>query len=379
MLGFLVERDDRIIERDHFAIDAQAGEAAGARVEQVLSVLTFALPFEWRVQHQLGALGVFQDRGHDLLGRLPFGLSPALGAKLHPDAGVQHAQIVVHLRHGADSRARVARGRFLLDRDGRRQPANGVVLRLVHLPQKLPCVAGQALDVTALPLGVDGVERERRLTAARHARDHHQALLGDREGDVLEIVLARTAHDDGFRFSIAHRHGVALRPRRCKAPRGGSASLKVEVGQPFQVDAHCRQRASALYCGRAGKPGGDLALDAGGSLMLVAGNIRRPACASRRRFALSVAHERLCCRQHLEGCAALRADPDATLLSKGAPVTVRDRASKFTDAHCAPFSLSVAQRAAATAESYNVVAMQAPFVSLKSPKESPEHSRTTKM
>ena len=57
------------------------------------------------------------------------------------------------------------RGRLLLDGDGRRQAADDVVVRLLHLPEELAGVGGEALDVAALPLGVEGVEGQRALAA----------------------------------------------------------------------------------------------------------------------------------------------------------------------------------------------------------------------
>ena len=50
-------------------------------------------------------------RGEDLLARLGGDGPAALRAMALTDAGVEHAQIVVNLRDGADGRARIARRR----------------------------------------------------------------------------------------------------------------------------------------------------------------------------------------------------------------------------------------------------------------------------
>ena len=97
---------------------------------------------------------------HDGFGGLTCGLDAALRAMLHTDAGVQDAQVIVHLRNGSDSAAWIARRGLLFDGDGRAQAANRVVLGLLHLAQKLTRVAGQALDVAALPLGIQRIERQ---------------------------------------------------------------------------------------------------------------------------------------------------------------------------------------------------------------------------
>jgi hypothetical protein len=150
-----------------------------------------------RRQHrELGALRLLEDLVDHLLRRLLADLLAALRAVLHADGGVEHAQVVVDLGDRAHRRARVVGGGLLLDGDGGRQPADGVVLGLVHLAQELPGVGRQALDVAALPLGVEGVEGQRALAAAGDAGEDHQPLLGDVEIDALQVVLARTTDGD---------------------------------------------------------------------------------------------------------------------------------------------------------------------------------------
>ena len=75
---------------------------------------------------------------------------------------------------------------------------NVVDLRLVHAAEELARVGGQRLDVPALTLGVYGVEGQRALAGARHARDHHELIARDGDVDVLEVVLTSTANDDVF-------------------------------------------------------------------------------------------------------------------------------------------------------------------------------------
>jgi hypothetical protein len=76
------------------------------------------------------------------------------------DPGVEEPEVVVDLGHRADSRARVARRRFLVDGDGRGEPLYEVDVGLVHLAQELAGVGREGLHVAALALGVDGVEGE---------------------------------------------------------------------------------------------------------------------------------------------------------------------------------------------------------------------------
>jgi hypothetical protein len=101
------------------------------------------------------------------------------------------------------------RGGLLLDRDGRRQALDQVDVRLAHQLEELAGVGRQALDVAALALGVDRVERQRRLARARQAGDHHQLAARNVDVDALEIVLARATHADEVQlFGHGHRGGT---------------------------------------------------------------------------------------------------------------------------------------------------------------------------
>src|SRR5205085_8971850 len=107
----------------------------------------------------------------------------------------QKPQVVVDLGDGADGRARVARGGLLVDRDRRRESLDRVDVGLVHLTEELARIGGERLDVAALALGVDGVERERALAGSGQAGDDDERIAGKREGNVPEVVLARPRDD----------------------------------------------------------------------------------------------------------------------------------------------------------------------------------------
>ena len=158
-----------------------------------------------RRQHrEARPLGQLQHQVDHLLDRLRRDRLAAVVAVDGADARPQQPQVVVDLGRRADRRARVARARLLLDRDRRRQPLDRVDVGLVHLVEELARVRRQRLDVAALALGVDRVERERRLPRTRQPRDHHQLVARDLDVDVLEVVLARALDDDLF-----HRDGGA--------------------------------------------------------------------------------------------------------------------------------------------------------------------------
>ncbi len=90
----------------------------------------------------------------------------ALGQREHAvdhlrDPRPQQPHVIVDLGHGADGRARILRGGFLLDGNRRRQSVDLVDVGLLHHLQELARIGRQRFDVAPLSLGVDGVEGQR--------------------------------------------------------------------------------------------------------------------------------------------------------------------------------------------------------------------------
>src|SRR2546422_5175667 len=87
-----------------------------------------------------------------------------------PDACPQEAEVVVDLGDRANGGARVVPRGLLLDRNRGRESLDRVHVGFLHEPEELTGVGGERLDVAALPLGVDRVERERRLPDRKSTR-----------------------------------------------------------------------------------------------------------------------------------------------------------------------------------------------------------------
>src|SRR5208283_4065561 len=68
------------------------------------------------------------------------------------------AKVVVNFGGRGDGRARIARGVFLADGDGRGDAGDLVHIGLFHALQELPGVGGEGFDVAALAFGIDGVK-----------------------------------------------------------------------------------------------------------------------------------------------------------------------------------------------------------------------------
>src|SRR6185503_7400228 len=114
-----------------------------------------------------------------------------------------------------------------------------VHVRFLHLPQELPGVGGERLDVPTLPLGVERVEGERRLPGSRDAGQDHQAVSGDVEVEVLEVVLARAAHADLVQFALRRIRGIV-------GPRG---RLRVYItGSGLAIRYSYRRASTGSSC-----------------------------------------------------------------------------------------------------------------------------------
>ena len=133
------------------------------------------------------------DAGHvvdpDRLGALP--------AVQGGGMGHQQLQMVVQLGHRADRGARGAHRVGLVNGDGGRHAVDAVDLGTVHPVEELAGVGREGLDVATLALGIEGVEDQRGLAAARDAGDHHQLASGDVQVQPLQVVLPGATDADG--------------------------------------------------------------------------------------------------------------------------------------------------------------------------------------
>ena len=195
MLVFLVERGG-FFDCVKFAVNTHAGVAGALPFGEFLAVFALAALHHGREQEGAGALW----QGHDAVDHLADGLGgdrQARGGGIgDADPRPEQAHIVVNLGHGGDGRARVAARRLLLDGDGRRQALDMLDIGFLHHLQKLARIGGQRFHIAALPLGIDGVEGQRRLARPRQAGNDDQLVPGQVDIDALEVMLARTAHLD---------------------------------------------------------------------------------------------------------------------------------------------------------------------------------------
>ena len=83
-----------------------------------------------------------------------------------------------------------------------------IEVRLFHHAQELPGIGRQRLDITALALGVDGIEGQRALARAGQAGDDNQLVTGQIEVDVLQVVGTGAADADKVHHRGRIRPGI---------------------------------------------------------------------------------------------------------------------------------------------------------------------------
>ena len=216
----------RVGQPVRLAVDADAGEPLFTQVLEQVEVLAL-LSADDRGQDPQRVLGVEPvDPADDRVAGLGGDRHAAIGTVPRADPCVQHPQEVVDLGDRPDGRPGVPPGRFLRDRDRRRQARHQIDVRLGHLAHELAGVIGQALDVPPLAFGVQRVEGQRRFSAAGDPRKTDQLAPLEGQVDVVEVVFPRALHAD---FGLRHV-GAAWRSvgggvrgglgRRRNRPRG---------------------------------------------------------------------------------------------------------------------------------------------------------------
>lgn len=101
-----------------------------------------------------------------------------------------------NLRRGRHGAAIVLDGGGSGDRDCWRNSSNGIAIGFFESGQILPRIRGKTLDVAALSLGVERVERQRRFSAAGQAAHDDQFAARNVNVEVFEVIDATSPQSD---------------------------------------------------------------------------------------------------------------------------------------------------------------------------------------
>ncbi len=170
VLVLLLQRG-RIAQLDLFAVDERARVAAGRELFEQVDELALLLRDDRAEDLVAGAGFELHELVGDLLHGLPLDRLTADRAMRDADARPQQPHVVVDLGDGSDRRPRVAVGGLLVDGDGRAEALDEVDVGPIDLPEELPGVSRQRLDVASLSFGEDRVEREGRFARAGQPRE----------------------------------------------------------------------------------------------------------------------------------------------------------------------------------------------------------------
>ena len=199
---FFVERGHGVdlVER---AVHLDALKTLFLKVGKLFAIFAFAATDHRREQIKPCAVGQRHDAIDHLCHGLAFDGQTCGGRVRHADARPEEAHVVIDFRDRAHRRARIARGGFLLDGNGRRQAVDLIDIRLLHHLKELPRVSREAFNIAALAFGIDRVKRQRGLARARQAGDDDQFVARQVDGNVLEVVLTSAAHRQHFGMGVA--------------------------------------------------------------------------------------------------------------------------------------------------------------------------------
>ena len=120
--------------------------------------------------------------------------------------GPEQTQIVINLSYRTNCGTRIFGSGFLVDGNGGGQTINGVNIRLVHLPQKLPGIRAKTLHIPTLSFGINGIKSQAGFAGAGQTGEHHQFISGDGQVYVFQVVFSGTFDANG----VIHSHTCFL-------------------------------------------------------------------------------------------------------------------------------------------------------------------------
>ena len=183
--------------RQEVAVHAQVGVAARAGPIGQLRVDALAVHDQRRQQADVLPAKLRHQLRGDALRRLRLHRRAVMDAMLHAELHIQQAQEMPDLGGGTHRALAPAARQALLDRDRRRDAIHGVHLGPAGRLHDAARVGVQALQIAALALVEQDVERQRGLARAADPRDHAELAARDVDAERLEVVLAGIDDLDG--------------------------------------------------------------------------------------------------------------------------------------------------------------------------------------
>ncbi len=197
------------------AVHPQVGKALARRPLGKIGVIALAGRHQRREERDAVAAMRPEDAGEDRLAGLGFDGDVAPGAVLGAELDEEQAQEMIDLGQGRHGALAAAAAGALFDGHRRRDAENGVDVGAGGRLHELSGIGIERFEVAALAFVEQDVESHGALAAAADAGDDREAVAGDADVDVFEIMFAGMDDFDAVVFP---------------APGGGEWS-----GQPFVV------------------------------------------------------------------------------------------------------------------------------------------------
>ncbi len=158
------------------------------------------------------------------VGREVLGIEHRLARRIAAGARIEQAQEARQRRHAADRRACAGRAALLLQCDRGRQAGDRIDVGNADLVDQPARVRRDRFEVAPLRLGVQRAEGKRRLARTRDAREHDQRVARNIDVDVLQVVLACTAHANEPARVLGGRAHTSASPQRARPASGARAA-----------------------------------------------------------------------------------------------------------------------------------------------------------
>ena len=183
------------------AVCPHPGEALLPGILQNLHMLALFAPNHRGQHHETSPLPQSLHPVHNLVDGLAADLLAALGAVGDAHPGPEQTQVVIYFRYRAHCRPGAFGRCLLVNGNSGRQAVNGIHIRLVHLAQKLPGIGTQALHISPLSLGIDGIKGQTGFTGPAEAGKDHHFISWDLQIHVFQVVFPGAPDND----LIVHR------------------------------------------------------------------------------------------------------------------------------------------------------------------------------
>ena len=233
---------DLLVQIIEIAVDPGAGIAAPPGGVQLFLLGALALADD-RSQHlELCPLFQLEHGVHHLVHGLLADDPAADRAVWDADAGIQQTEVIINFGHRAHRGTGVVAGGLLVDGNGRRQAGDLVHIGLIHPAQEHPGIAGKALDIAALAVGVNGIKGQAGLARAGQAGHDDELFPREGQADIFQVVLPGPFDDDFIvcqgifsLFSVSVRGSASAPVRRTNLPWGsrpGAGGRSGHAGTP---------------------------------------------------------------------------------------------------------------------------------------------------